>query len=216
MASFGITPDLIPVSSTGKVKFGAHISWLKVQRIKLQTKNDSDIVECPRLVDVVFKHGPAYKNNPGNMYFRELIEISLGDHLDGTKDEKCKITMRILKQIEARKGRILEWSKRESTWRVVRNRNVMRKKIAATFKQQHRQRKTTTQMKKTIENALYIAADNETSREQANPKRYYDSDQLYHERKRVRTGCFDCDGDAEDPDFSCFGRSFHPTWGGND
>lgn len=235
MASYGIPHDLIPISSTGKVKTATHSSWVNGQRVKMRNNDDKEIVDCPRSVDVVFKQGPAYKNNPGNMIFRELIQLYSDEHLQGSKNEKYRITMNILQEIENRHGRFLEWSKEESVWIVGKDRNKVRVKIAASLKQYNRQRKESQQLKTTIENAVSVVAENisatstltphERSHQDENLKRYYSSGPMYYAKRQRRTICSRGDNSSTDgdttitdvemmdgfDDSSCFGKAFYPT-----
>mmetsp|Transcript_12545 Transcript_12545/g.26405 ORF Transcript_12545/g.26405 Transcript_12545/m.26405 type:complete len:541 (+) Transcript_12545:151-1773(+) len=236
LSSYGIPHDLIPISSTGKVKTATQSSWVNGQRVKMRNNDDKEIVDCPRSLDVVFKQGPAYKNNPGNMYFRELIQMYSDEHLQGSKDEKYRITLSILQEVENRNGRFLEWSKAEGVWVVGKDRNKVRVKIAASLKQYNRQRKESQQLKTTIENAASLVADNistastltshERSKQDENLKRYYSSEPVYFtKRQKTKTICSHGSNSSADEDTtvtdvdmtcgfddsSCFGKAFYPT-----
>ena len=134
--------DLLPVSYSGTVKTANHLCWLKALRAQEQdggngTGNDEIkevIVECPRSYDVIFRKGPTYKNNPGNMNYRELVELTSDEHTKATRKGKYEITWRIVKNIEDQNGRFLEWSKSRELWIVVTDREKIRNKIAACYK----------------------------------------------------------------------------------
>ena len=158
LSSFGVPVDLLPVSSTRKVKTANQFAWVSVQRAKLKmgdSKSDEEIVECPRSSDVVFKKGPSYRNNPGNQLFRKLIE-QYGDlHQKGDKEEKYQITLRIVEAIEEINGRFLEWSKPRKMWLRMKDRNKVRFKVASSIKQYNRQR---TQQMQQLKSSIQTAA----------------------------------------------------------
>ena len=136
--------DLLPVSITGKVKTVNHSRWVSALRQKTARDYDCDydekevIVECPRSNDVIFRKGPTHKTNPGNMYYRELIESTNYEHSKAERKEKCLITWRTMKEIEDRNGRFLEWSISRQLWIVYTDRCKIRIKVAACYKQYNR------------------------------------------------------------------------------
>ena len=132
--------DLLPVSNTGTVKTASHARWINA--LREQEDHDVDnkevIVECPRSYDVVFRKGQFYKSNPGNMYFRELIESNNDEHSKGMNTEKYRITWRTMKEIEDRNGRFLEWSKPREMWILCTDRDKIRGKVATCYKKYNR------------------------------------------------------------------------------
>jgi len=198
LSSFGVPPDLLPVSCTGKVKFSNHSSFINFQRSKLiyeQNITGEEIVECPRSEDVVFKKGPGYKNNPGNWYYRGLIESAGYEHQNAEREEKYQITLRIVDNVEEINGRFLEWSKGKKMWIVNKDRSKIRAKVASTLKQYNRHKAESQQLEqlhKTIRNA----------------------EDINHSVKRRKIMLF-CDdgkitGTSSDDNF-CFGKTFYPT-----
>jgi len=150
LGSYGIPTNLLPISCTGAVKFGNQIVWLNFLRTRerhLQHKieDGKNIVDCPRSYDVAFRAGTTFRNNPGNTYYRELIEKYSDDHTTGDKKKKYEITLRIITEIEKRDGRFLEWSKPKQMCILMKDRDRIRKKIAAAFKQYFRMRKVAEQ-----------------------------------------------------------------------
>jgi len=100
--------------------------------------DEEEIVECPRLYDVVFRKGPTYRNNPGNMYYRELIESSNDQHSKARGKERRQIILAVMQAIEEREGRFLEWSKPREMWIIITDREKIHSKVAASFKYYHR------------------------------------------------------------------------------
>ena len=183
LSGYGIPEQLLPLSNTGTVKTANHsrlINGLRFkadreQHRKLTSSNNNhenrsgqllgggdnpdttigedEIVDCPGSRDVIFRKGPTYKNNPGNMSFRELIEQTHAQHTKGSRKEKCSITWSIVLEIEARNGRFLDWCKTREMWIVTKDREKIRKQVAACYKQYNRTALTfrqQTQRKRTI------------------------------------------------------------------
>jgi hypothetical protein len=164
LAGYGIPEQLLPLSNTGTVKTANHSRWINALRAKadrelwrLHNENyhyhgnnnssnsnnnnpedEEEIVDCPGSRDVIFRKGPTYKNNPGNMYFRELIEATHKEHTKASRKGKCRITWNILNEIEAQGGRFLDWSMSREMWVVAKDREKIRKKVAACYKQYNR------------------------------------------------------------------------------
>lgn len=141
MMSYGIPIDLLPVTTSGVVKFDRQRAWVHVVRtIELDHTDHrhKEIVECPRSYDVVFRKGKSYTNNPGNAHYRELIAKHAHEHMQGDNPQKMEITKVILETIELRHGRFLEWENPTKTWVVLTDKALVRKKIAGALKQLHR------------------------------------------------------------------------------
>jgi len=77
------------------------------------------------------------------MYYRELIEKANDQHSTASlREEKTQITWNIVKEIEERNGRFLEYSKHRNMWILLNDREMVRTKVAAAIKQYNRQIKT--------------------------------------------------------------------------
>jgi len=211
MSSYGVPVELIPVSSTGSLKFSNQCAWVNVLRTKEMSPKDligKEIVECPRSCDVVFRQGNSYtKKQAGNENYRELLAFYSNDHFGGDKNKKYKITKLIIEQIESQGGRFLEWENKRNTWLVLTDVGNMRKRIAAAFRQRNRSRGgESKKLDKTIENVnCIISADRDSPEPIANSplQEYYSID---HQSKRQKTtGCGHfCDNK------SVFGKCFNP------
>ena len=152
LTGYGIPQQLLPLSNTGTVKTANHSRWIYALRAKaqretrnlngeIQQRSDGEveeIVDCPGSRDVIFRKGPTFKNNPGNMYFRELIESTQDKHTQGSRKEKCNITWNIVNEVLASNGRFLNWSSKKEMWIVATDLENIRKKVAACYKQYNR------------------------------------------------------------------------------
>jgi len=236
LAGYGVPVDLLPMSSTGTLKFENHRDWLHVIRTKMSVRGayDEEIVDCPRLNDVVHRKGPASKLNPGNSYYQELINDFSLAHFTGNRHRKYEITMHIIEQVHSRGGRFLEW---RNMWVVYKDLEKVRKKVASAFKQINRNRKhgENQQLVKAIANATAIDADEDSSRSLSAPATQEEPSRsrsrsapatesnaespnhradsttsmeyafVDNPAKRLRTT------QNNDDDSSCFGMCFYPT-----
>lgn len=230
LGSFGIPIDLLPVSYTGGVKFVNQIAWLNFLRAREKNleeggNDNEEMIDCPRSYDVVFRKGTTFRHNLGNTYYRGLIEENSVEHLRGKKKKKYEITLRIVTEIEKREGRFLEWSNKNKLWMLMKDRDTVRKKIAAAMKQYLRTKKggepssplqlkdEQEELESAIDNANDILGTNSTKRETKNAvkpdfsngtslKQYYS---LEHIGKRQKIAISQNGNEG-----SCFGKVFHP------
>lgn len=204
-------------------------AWLNYVREKGQLIKNGDgdekaLVDCPRSHDVVFRKGTVWRNNTGNTFYRELIKKYSNEHAVAKKTKKCDITLGIISDIEARNGRFLEWSTQKLIWMLMKDRDRVRKKIAAAFKQYQRTRKAS--VERSIGDAMNIIVSSSPpsprpTANSSNKKRipntsgapqslqqYYS---LNHVQKRQKLGS---DSASTDDSSGCFGMCFHPTMDG--
>mmetsp|Transcript_19344 Transcript_19344/g.44986 ORF Transcript_19344/g.44986 Transcript_19344/m.44986 type:complete len:523 (+) Transcript_19344:224-1792(+) len=221
LGSYGIPADLLPISATRTVKYGNLNAWLGFLRNRQcnpgTTNGDiEEIVDCPRSYDVVFRKGTTFRNNPGNTFYRGLIENYSLEHSKGGKKEKYDITLRIMSDIEKRNGRFLEWSVQKVMWKTMTDRDRVRKKIAAAFKQFLRTRnaRQKEEINETIQTATSVLQNAEKKRLMMNVIEFNNDDtmslnkyySLEHVRKRRRISLGNCAIDNG----SCFGKLLHP------
>eukprot|EP00536_Pseudo-nitzschia_multiseries_P009620 jgi/Psemu1/201165/e_gw1.273.3.1 len=109
LQGYGIPVDLIPLSQTNNVKTTNHMQWInalywkqKLQENVTDTTATNEIVLCPNFYDVLSRKGQRYTNNPGNTYFRGLVDDASGKHELASRVGKCEITRGILHEIERR------------------------------------------------------------------------------------------------------------------
>eukprot|EP00531_Pseudo-nitzschia_arenysensis_P020497 CAMPEP_0116138764 /NCGR_PEP_ID=MMETSP0329-20121206/12951_1 /TAXON_ID=697910 /ORGANISM="Pseudo-nitzschia arenysensis, Strain B593" /LENGTH=318 /DNA_ID=CAMNT_0003633759 /DNA_START=244 /DNA_END=1197 /DNA_ORIENTATION=- len=151
LQGYGIPTDSLPLTHTMAIKRQSHTQWIALRkRIERNFSVDgkktnskalpidpNDLVECPRSYDVII--GKAkYKNNPGNVFYRSLIEATHDEHIASSKREKVELTWRIVRQMEERKGRFLEMNKSVKAFVDIKDRNVMRQKVAQSYKEYKR------------------------------------------------------------------------------
>jgi len=156
LQGFGIPVDLLPLTYTLALKRQNHLQWIAFRKFiehqqggnlngngsskckknpsKSLTIDPSDLVECPRSYDVIIGK-TKNTNNPGNMFYRSLIEATHDEHIPSSKGDKVELTWRIVRQMEEQNGRFLEWSKSPKAWVRIRDRNIMRQKVARSYKE---------------------------------------------------------------------------------
>mmetsp|Transcript_9759 Transcript_9759/g.23622 ORF Transcript_9759/g.23622 Transcript_9759/m.23622 type:complete len:683 (-) Transcript_9759:58-2106(-) len=153
LQGYGIPVDLLPITHTMTLKRQSHLQWINFRKYveqgvngnaKTNSKNKAsltidpqDIVDCPRSYDVII--GKAkYTNNPGNVFYRSLIEATHDEHISLSKRDKVEMTWRIVRQMEEMNGRFLEMNKHLKVWVHIKDRNVMRQKVAQSYKEYKR------------------------------------------------------------------------------
>ena len=78
LKSYGIPSQVFPITETASIKCVYHNQWMKTRKRLEEEKDSSEdtmLVECPGLNDVVFRKGSKVTSmeNPGNRIFRDLI-----------------------------------------------------------------------------------------------------------------------------------------------
>lgn len=232
LTGYGVTAELLPMSSTGTIKFDNHRDWLNVIRTKstLAEKYRDDVVDCPRCNDVVYRKGPASKHNIGNNYYREMIEDYSLEHFTGDRNKKYDLTMTVIKKIKERGGRFLEW---KNMWVVYRDPEMVRKKVASAFKQYNRSRKKEERLRlvqtlaiataigdefSTPDNAHSSAAvDALTESDDSSKRSNEEADGFFFlqnsatKRRRLMKSGFNGNENGLWDDEACFGKCFFPT-----
>ncbi len=131
--------EQFPFTNSGKVKCGNLQKWMNArtaiegQRIKSGAicawGVRTNIIECPRLTDVVIRPGKSYLFHQGNIRFKELLDKYMNDHSTANRSGKDKISWKIIEEIESSSGRFLEWDKKSCLWIQIEDRNIIRSRI---------------------------------------------------------------------------------------
>jgi len=102
------------------------------------------LVECPGSYDVIFRKGKTCSNNPGNIFFNNLIEETYFKHIneETRNQQKIKLIWNVIETIELNRGRLLEWDEHLNGWALIKDRSVVRNKIAYVFRDLRRKYKT--------------------------------------------------------------------------
>ena len=153
LQGYGIPVDLLPLTHTMTLKRQNHMQWISCRKYiesqeqrktcsKQEHIDPRDLVDCPRSFDVII--GKAkYTNNPGNNFYKSLIEGAHEEHNSLSKREKVEMTWNIVRTIEKRGGRFLEMNKYPKSWVQIKDRTIARSKVAQSFKEYKRNTQST-------------------------------------------------------------------------
>ncbi|KAG7346909.1 hypothetical protein IV203_005978 [Nitzschia inconspicua] len=137
LSSFGINAELLPFTSSGKLKIKAHQKWIKLRKAKEDAIKNSipfDGIECPNVQDVFFRRGGNLTSRHGNLMLRELLESKYALYRSReTQDEKTQISWWVVGEIERRKGRFLVEGPK-GFWVELTNKEIAREKVANSFR----------------------------------------------------------------------------------
>jgi hypothetical protein len=131
-----------------------------------ESSDEVILVECPRSYDICFRKGKSFKNNPGNLHFRSLIEETHDSHFSmSERKDKFDMTLKIADQIMnsgksrctgfdnidtdigigtdtdiggGQQMRILEWNKKRNAWLLINDKFAIRQKVANSYKEYKR------------------------------------------------------------------------------
>lgn len=139
--SFGIHPELIPLSDNSTIRTRNHIQWLEARESiesyaygSFQTiTNGRATVECPSINDVLFNRGKSCQLHPGNATFKCMLEAKKNQHLAANQTEKKGIAVEIMEEVEKRNGRFLYWDK-SGWWVEIGSRVEIRRKVATSMR----------------------------------------------------------------------------------
>eukprot|EP00537_Pseudo-nitzschia_pungens_P011230 CAMPEP_0172393360 /NCGR_PEP_ID=MMETSP1061-20121228/9237_1 /TAXON_ID=37318 /ORGANISM="Pseudo-nitzschia pungens, Strain cf. pungens" /LENGTH=506 /DNA_ID=CAMNT_0013124399 /DNA_START=369 /DNA_END=1886 /DNA_ORIENTATION=- len=113
---YGIPPDQLPITETGKIKLTFFKKWVQFRRNledpyhEVNWKKES-FVECPGLADVVFRPSQSTMCHPGNVTFRSLVEARHTAHSTAsTREQKANLNYEVMKEIKKLGGRFLAWN----------------------------------------------------------------------------------------------------------
>jgi len=139
LMSFGVPASDIPLTYTGEIKKRGMVTWINHRKAFEECRQGSIRmgvpfrgVDCPGLLDVVFKVGER-GTRPGNTRFRELLEG--GRRMDMYKSttsriEKDEIVRELSKAVLSTGGRFLVWEPR-GFFVVIEDQDVLKKQIAS-------------------------------------------------------------------------------------
>ena len=169
LLGYGIPVDMLPLTHTGTLKFKYHSQWISFRPTRLILKqeelpyalqsstaynnrntirNNNNarklLVECPGSYDVIFRKGATCLNNPGNVVFNNLIEETYFQHIgaETRNQQKIKLIWDVIETIELNRGRLLEWDKHLNGWALIKDRSIVRNKVAYVFKELRRKYKS--------------------------------------------------------------------------
>ena len=114
LKGYGIPIELIPVHTDGDIKTKYLKQWMQVRK-KLEQDcafPDGSMIVLPGSHDVLFRKGESLMYHPGNSNFRGYIESRKQEHSTASQTRKKAITDSIIRIVQDKGGRFLEWNKR--------------------------------------------------------------------------------------------------------
>ena len=110
--TFGIPIDVIPISSEGELKSGAHKKWLAARRKKEQNMtlygHNFGRIDFAANKDVLLGKGRPIQKHLGNIYLRNLVaSLTESYFLADSKSTKASLTWKVVSDIKWNGGRFL-------------------------------------------------------------------------------------------------------------
>ncbi|KAG7344535.1 hypothetical protein IV203_022543 [Nitzschia inconspicua] len=136
MEAYGVPAEWMPMTSTGRRKLNEHKLWLKMQKgreMAMQKGQNVEIVECPRLNDILLTKTRRASSHPGNQKLRQVLEDRYEERYVAHPMKKQSITSQVADQLEEKlQARFLVKNK-ESFW-VPADRNIVLDKLGNSFR----------------------------------------------------------------------------------
>ena len=88
------------------------------------------IIDFPQ----VFGRGKGLQNRPGNVRFRHIVEMNLGQYEKSNRHDKTKLSESVMKIIQDSSGRFLKQSPTGGGWIEVEDMNEVRDKVSHAFR----------------------------------------------------------------------------------
>jgi len=147
LQSFGIGADQIPITYTGKIKFGYIRQWIGARQIIEDSIQSPDtipttevLIDFPKREDVVFRPGSSCSQHSANYAFRNFImckvqEQELSEEIAGVKIRRKKMVLDIIDEVRANgRGRFLIWNE-SGGWNELTDEEVIHSKIQYLIKE---------------------------------------------------------------------------------
>jgi hypothetical protein len=135
LSMYGINPDTIPMTSTGRVKLKDHEKWIMIQvgreRAQLQGQN-FPIVECPSKKHILLVKGRHVARHEGNMRLRSILQERYDERNDASRAHKISITSEVLDTLHDEGYTFL--IKNKADFWVVPERKTVLEKLAIAFR----------------------------------------------------------------------------------
>ena len=152
LRSYGIPTEDLPISYSGTIKTGYLKQWIRAREYQesisylQQPIECRNIVECPKLTDVLFRQGISMIRNPANARVWSLIEEKQRGRMDTNSQKMIKLKRReLVREVieEVRKtGRFLVWND-GGWWIELVDQELIKMKIEYLFKETRRLKRET-------------------------------------------------------------------------
>ena len=138
LLSFGVSPDIISIDQTGKMKEGMIEAFIEKRTNKESGPNPKEPttggIDTATDKDVLLGRGKPYQNHPGNVQLKKLIEVRREEFNNAPKFQKTVISWEILKMMQNEyQARFLEKDETTGKWKVCED-EAARIKVAYGFR----------------------------------------------------------------------------------
>lgn len=121
LMTYGISADQIPVTWSNSIKVNYLKQWLWIRHY-IEGGLTTSVVECPSMMDVIFRNRTSAMYHPGNDRFRGLIQLRLqaqlvamdaqpdeGEQDDDNTDWMEEMINGLIRELREENGRFLMW-----------------------------------------------------------------------------------------------------------
>jgi hypothetical protein len=100
---YGIIADIIPMTSTGRVKLKEHEKWIMIQVAREGSEGNNrpfHIVECPTRKHILLVKGRHVTRHEGNLRLRQILQERYDERNEASRAEKFNITSHVLDTLQ--------------------------------------------------------------------------------------------------------------------
>ena len=137
MLTYGILKEALPFDELGQVHDESYFIDFWDRRRKFEQERATKVPRIvgiqPNPADVLLGRGESSHANPGNIWYRSLIDQSIDRYEQGCKKEKTLLSMRIVDIIRQSKGRFLREDEYTKGWYEV-DESEARDKVSHSFR----------------------------------------------------------------------------------
>ncbi|KAL3904358.1 MAG: hypothetical protein SGILL_010102 [Bacillariaceae sp.] len=135
LGEYGINPDSIPMTSTGRVKLRDHEKWIMIQLGRERTQQQGQrfpIVECPVGKHILLVKGRRIARHEGNMRLRSMLQERYQERNEASRAQKIAITTEVMDNLTG-EGYVFLVKNSGEFW-VVPDRKTVMEKLAIAFR----------------------------------------------------------------------------------
>lgn len=135
LSRYGINPDTIPMTSTGRVKLKDHEKWIAIQVGRDQShqqRKTFPIVECPTDRHILLVKGRHVARYEGNVRLRSILRERYDGRNSATRARKINITSEVLDTLQDEGYTFLV--KNSADFWVIPERKTVMEKLAIAFR----------------------------------------------------------------------------------
>lgn len=135
LAKYGINPDTVPLTSTGRIKLKDHEKWIQMQvehERSLECRQPFSIVECPTNRHILLVKGRHVHLREGNVRLRSLLQERYDERNEASRAQKFAIVTEVMDKLVSEGYTFLV--KNDSDFWVVPDRKTVLEKLTIAFR----------------------------------------------------------------------------------